>query len=445
MSNKLTSAMNRASIGETRNSNAGSQLPTSPAAKRDSGLDQAQINARFPEAAAAIEAKKSDFRQKTGTEPRSNRSSAAIGDRTSLAAVANASAPTDSRNSAAPASPWGPRTGDNQNTNQRPKSSSGQTPMGQFAQQPPGSAGGPRSARPAPIQSDTNVQKTTLDVGGGGGGQNTSGMPMLSPYAPGGTWGSLMSTPMTTSFPNQDSSNQANMVAQATAMKLQALGTANGRVNFNDPQAANRERRARSREPGQQPPSPNPSGTNMPSNFVMTNEMGQVLSPAQAAAAVQAQQMNALNRQQRSRPVSPNLTVPGQGMTLPVNSNHQNYLSAFNGNQGLMNGATGFGASQFGNVRGDGGFPSDFHDVPRGRSPRGKRGTSRPPEDPTDIELLNDIPGWLRSLRLHKYTDQLKKFKWQELVNMSETDLENEGVSAQGARRKLEKVSCLLL
>ncbi|KAL9123450.1 MAG: hypothetical protein Q9217_007105 [Psora testacea] len=75
----------------------------------------------------------------------------------------------------------------------------------------------------------------------------------------------------------------------------------------------------------------------------------------------------------------------------------------------------------------------------RGRSPRGRRGTSKPPEDPTDPALLQDIPNWLRSLRLHKYTENLKGMKWTELVELDDKGLEDKGVNALGARRKMLK------
>jgi hypothetical protein len=77
----------------------------------------------------------------------------------------------------------------------------------------------------------------------------------------------------------------------------------------------------------------------------------------------------------------------------------------------------------------------------RGRSPRGRRGSSKPPEDPTDPHLLQDIPTWLRSLRLHKYTDNLKDMKWDELVQLDEKGLEAKGVNALGARNKMLKAS----
>ena len=60
---------------------------------------------------------------------------------------------------------------------------------------------------------------------------------------------------------------------------------------------------------------------------------------------------------------------------------------------------------------------------------------------PTDPHLLHDIPSWLRSLRLHKYTDNLKDMKWDELVQLDEKGLEARGVNALGARNKMLKVS----
>jgi hypothetical protein len=85
-------------------------------------------------------------------------------------------------------------------------------------------------------------------------------------------------------------------------------------------------------------------------------------------------------------------------------------------------------------------FINDNSQIDRGRSPRGRRGSSKPPEDPTDPSLLQDIPTWLRSLRLHKYTDNLKDLKWQELIELDDDGLDKRGVNALGARRKMLKV-----
>ena len=124
------------------------------------------------------------------------------------------------------------------------------------------------------------------------------------------------------------------------------------------------------------------------------------------------------------------------GMSAFASPQTGGYLSAYDAS-GLPTGMSGLSINQFG--LGHEGYISDHSDA-RGRSPRGRRGTSKPPEDPTDLTLLSDIPSWLRSLRLHKYTDNLKDLKWQELIELDEQGLEDRGVAAAGARKKLLKV-----
>jgi len=65
-------------------------------------------------------------------------------------------------------------------------------------------------------------------------------------------------------------------------------------------------------------------------------------------------------------------------------------------------------------------------------------GTPKAEED-VDPALLNDVPAWLRSLRLHKYTPNFEGSTWQEMVLMDEAQLEAKGVAALGARRKMLK------
>jgi len=52
-------------------------------------------------------------------------------------------------------------------------------------------------------------------------------------------------------------------------------------------------------------------------------------------------------------------------------------------------------------------------------------------------EMLDDIPGWLRGLRLHKYTPCFEDLPWQEMVVLDDAALEAKGVAALGARRRL--------
>lgn len=60
-------------------------------------------------------------------------------------------------------------------------------------------------------------------------------------------------------------------------------------------------------------------------------------------------------------------------------------------------------------------------------------------EEEVDPALLNDVPNWLRTLRLHKYTPNFEGMKWQDMVVMDEAALEANGVAALGARRKMLK------
>jgi SAM domain (Sterile alpha motif) len=445
MSQKLTDAMNKLTVEGSRHSlGIIGRPPPSPGVKRLSGLDPSIINSMFPDAAAAIAKQKEQFTAQTGMAPPSTRNSI-IGDRSSLIAPDRnsliapiISAPEDNKKDSisGPPAAWGQRAQDAQ----RPKSSSGHAPMGQFTQPPPSSAGlrSPRSQ----ISGDTNLQNTTLNSAVG----DPTGLSLLSPYA-GGSWASMVNTPMAANFSNQASANQAEMVANATAMKLAALSTVNNRIQFDD---VRKYRRTRSTDQNGAPASPG-----LPLNFMIstTNEHGQMLTPQQAAA-LQAQQLAAMQAR-RSRPNSPGLIVSGapvslSGMSFHTPQNSQ-FLTAFDTNAALAAGLPlgqfgvgfgGMGGGGPGSVTGGEGYASDHAEMhQRGRSPRGRRGSSKPPEDPTDISLLKDIPAWLRSLRLHKYTDNLKDLKWQELVELDDEGLEKRGVAAVGARRKMLKVS----
>lgn len=82
-------------------------------------------------------------------------------------------------------------------------------------------------------------------------------------------------------------------------------------------------------------------------------------------------------------------------------------------------------------------------DSPKNRSqpltPSPSAGASSMPPEIASVELLNNIPAWLKLLRLHKYTDCLKGLHWKTLVDLSDEQLEERGVKALGARRKLLK------
>ena len=430
MSNRLSDAMGKLNVEGSRNSLT--RPPGTPGTKRHSGLDPSTINAMFPDAAAAIATEKAKFTQQTGNPPSSNRNSAAYDVTRNSLAAPTITAPADGsdNNNQVPASPWGSRSND-QNT--RPKSSSGQAPMGQFMQPPP--SAGLRS----PMTQGNNLQSTTLVTPDNQG----SDLPMLSPYAGNGSWASMVNTPMVANFNTQSSNSQADMVANATAMKLAALSTVNNRFALDD---VRKYRRARSNDGGQGPLSPGLQPNIPGANVVMINEHGQVLS-RDHVIQMQAQQNNSRFGGRNSRPSSPGLAMQGaggagfgqMGFTSPQNNG---FLNAYGGQSPLLNsgGMGQLNIGQFGGLGQHEGYLSDHSEMHRGRSPRGRRGSSKPPEDPTDPSLLQDIPSWLRSLRLHKYTDNLKDMNWTELVELDEAALEARGVNALGARRKMLKV-----
>lgn len=433
MSNRLSDAMSKLSVEGSRNSLG--RPPPSPGNKRNSGLDPSTINAMFPDAAAAIAKKKAEYTQQTGNAPMSNRNSAIYGDRSSLVAPSIA-APAEAlkeSTSHPPPTPWGQRHNDN-----RPRSSSGQQPTNQHSQ--PAATAGLRSPRPLHLTGNGTVQNTSISAH-----DNNIDQAILSPYNIGGaSWASMTNTPMVANFGAQQTSNQADMVANATAMKLAALSTVNNRIALDD---VRKYRRTRSNDgegnAAQLPLSPSVQSTNV----LVVNESGQLVNSqhlsAQQLAALQAQQQAAY-AVQRSRPNSPGISLQtGNYNTLgfaPPQSN--GYLAAYDNPAGLGNGLGGLALGHLGIGQSGGheGYLSDHSEMARGRSPRGRRGTSKPPEDPTDPTLLQDIPAWLRSLRLHKYTDNLKSLDWTELVDLDDKGLEDRGVNALGARRKMLKV-----
>jgi hypothetical protein len=437
MSNRLNDAMSKLNVENSRNSVG--RPPVSPGNKRNSGLDSSTINAMFPDAAAAIAQKKAEYAQQTGNAAPSTRNSVTFGDRTSIVTPTISAPPDTGKENMS----W--RQQDQQPPISRPKSSSGQQqpPMGQFTQPPP--SAGLRSPRPQP-QSLSNIQSTTLTAPE----HHPGDLPALSPYNIGNSsWASMSNTPMVPNFNTQQAASQSDMIANATAMKLAALSTVNNRIALDD---VRKYRRARSNEPQpQNQPSMSPAMTNtgIPgANMVVVNDAGQILNAQQIAALQQQQLAAAAGR--RSRPNSPGLAMQGNplGQLNFASPQNNGFLAAYDGSQPMLNnGLTGMmpQIGQMGQMGHFGtgsheGYLSDHSEIARGRSPRGRRGSSKPPEDPTDPNLLQDIPSWLRTLRLHKYTDNLKDLKWDELVKLDEKGLEARGVNALGARNKMLKV-----
>jgi hypothetical protein len=112
------------------------------------------------------------------------------------------------------------------------------------------------------------------------------------------------------------------------------------------------------------------------------------------------------------------------------------------GQPGLSTGLGNFGGLQ-GGIGGSG--PRNGPGRSGGRSPgagsnKGSSGSgTKKDEDDFDPAVLNDVAGWLRTLRLHKYTPNFERMTWKDMVVMDEAALEAQGVAALGARRKMLK------
>lgn len=434
MTSRMNDAMTKLTMGSNRDSFSNRPMPSSPGGpnSRSTGVDPASM---FPEAAAAIAAQRAKLSGQGGAASgiKSNRNSTLFETRTSGSNLTAPSITTTSnivKDTNPPPSPWNRPEPNNENS--RPKSAAGQS-MGNFQlPQPP--TPGLRSPRnpPPQISSNTDIRTTTLATP-----SDAMDLSQLSPYPVGGNWASMVNTPVNAMFPQ---GQNADMVANATAMKLAALSTVNNRIILdNDPKGWGKRRKDSG--PGQ---GVGPGGMRSPgipghsaTHITMYNEHGQIVQIPAAAAAAALQQSGSHNLLGgRSRPSSPGVfgaqsQWANMGFASPQAGGFLAAQSPL-----LNNGLLG----TFGSMGGSEGYISDDMSGGRGRSPRGRRGSSKPPEDPTNPDLLNDIPAWLRSLRLHKYTDNLKDLKWTELVQLDDDALDKRGVNALGARRKMLKV-----
>ncbi|KAI9258960.1 hypothetical protein BDA99DRAFT_561321 [Phascolomyces articulosus] len=91
------------------------------------------------------------------------------------------------------------------------------------------------------------------------------------------------------------------------------------------------------------------------------------------------------------------------------------------------------------------------HGANQGKSPAPSSSGSRTPKENNNnsnkkssemvnMELLEDVPAWLRMLRLHKYNHIFETMKWQDMIKLSNDELEAKGVAALGARNKMLRI-----
>lgn len=375
-------------------------------------------------------------------------------------------------------------TGDGRNVWQPPQ-------LGQVAERDPSPVAEQAPPSPGPTTNSTARPKSTdftgvansfkartstessSDAAGAGVGQD-----VLSPMTS-GNWASMVNTPLVPMFaenkPNLD--NAASKLATWKSTGAGASGQASGRINLAD--AKTFRRTSKSSTPAQSSDanggniygddgnllapgsgaskSPNTKSPNTNQGF---NQMwpGMQRSPGLSSAS-----SNRFNPEEQLAAGMP-FGLPGMGMGSPnmpmgmsplmsglggfnmmnlgmgmngIDPIQAQYLAAqiaagqFAGFPGMQNPMMGRGTRGPASARGGSGMGSN-------KSQSGRGGDGKP-EDDINPDLLNDIPAWLRSLRLHKYTPNFEGVTWREMVVMDEKTLEDRGVAALGARRKMLK------
>jgi hypothetical protein len=432
MQQKLNSAMSQLSFDNTpRRTN--SNPPVSPSPRNSRHLDPSTIQAMFPDAAAALAHQRSLLT--------SNRNSI------------NGGLPTTTLTSAtAPRSPglhaakdaW-PITSNETPvaTKIRPRSADLSNWQG--------------TSTPSQMKSPRVQPQSTPSIS----------EDLASPFGipGGGSWASMVNTPVVPMFQNPHTTSQRGdtELGNATAMKLAAWSANNrssvsgGIINLDsDVRKFRRGRTQQSQPDTLSTPTHSNHGISgrggSPTNIVMYDEHGHLVQFTPQMAS-QMRNVPLTARQTSPRPTSPYPPGFAQfqsiGLTSPVGIGMQQpYLNPYDtspiippgefGQQGYLSDHTsdrrggsplGFGARSK--------YP--HHQINNGA--RRSSSTTKQQEDPLDPSLINDIPAWLRSLRLHKYTDNLSDIKGgvTALAQLSEQDLERRGVSAVGARRKLLK------
>ncbi|KAK9466181.1 hypothetical protein V1512DRAFT_264053 [Lipomyces arxii] len=273
-------------------------------------------------------------------------------------------------------------------------------------------------------------------------------------------WGNMMK------LDSQSSLANAEIMATSTAMKLAALSTVNNRIILDTD-----VRKFRRRNLLEQTSSPLSSfGSSSPAvaSTMMYNEVGQVVpvpshlgsasSPfvtrgrrtwQSTASTLFSSPASYLDNQLPSTPAksfSPEtgFQFPGLGMGLGLGSSpfsdwYSSPMSAPAKQSVSMSQQTQRSRTAASPAPSSSSTTSSGSSSTRQKSSSTRESGKESTELPDETQL-NDIPSWLRSLRLHKYTDNLKGLSWEELVQLSEDQLIARGVSALGARRKMLKV-----
>ena len=290
---------------------------------------------------------------------------------------------------------------------------------------------------------------------------------------PTGNWASITNTPVSAMFPQSNrNSNNNDTSAAKLAQRLSAASLNPGQRNGNNLAAPNnsantaarviidndvRKYRRDSRK-GDETKSP----ANPASPLLIYDDDGQLMSPESAqlhaSPLVQRQMVvtsttnNSFNRSNSASPV-PTVNVnanstPSAWMGAPSpfaragqqQSIYDSTTQDAHADTSMLSAMSNQGRRRSSN-NGHSHSPSggSRHSATGSGGGGGGGGGGGVQENPADARLLNDLPAWLRHLRLHKYTDNFRGIPWQKLVELDDEQLQQKGVSALGARRKLLK------
>lgn len=362
--------------------------------------------------------------------------------------------------------------------------------------QPPPNSGGARP-KSMDLSSLSNLRSPRVASGTAAVSPDGDGNDVTISPVVGGNWASMVNTPAVPMF-EQDAARSQNNLDAAT-MKLynntnNNAGNSN-RFVLDDPKSYRRSSK------GAAPGGPTSKGANGDGkNAGVYGDDGNLLQPGQAQPGVQRGNRNVSGNNQgggagfgwngaRSPGLSPNrfndnnndasmnglgvgfglgspgmmnmnmMGMPGFNMGMLNQMANLNALAAaglspdaqaqmfaaqmaaFGGQPGLMGGMGGFGGMGAGSgFRSPGSGRHSSGSVRASSDRRSARtGGGDKPDEEVDPTLLEDVPSWLRSLRLHKYTPNFEGMTWRQMVVMNEQALEEKGVAALGARRKMLK------
>jgi SAM domain (Sterile alpha motif) len=442
MQQKLNSALSQMSLENQTPRRQNSNPPVSPSPRNSRHLDPSTIQAMFPDAAAAL----------------AHQRSLLSSNRNSMNGLPITSAPLVPRSpglqaakDAWPIPPPPPATGSDTPSKIRPKSAD-LSANWQATQSTPAQVKSPRAPTQTPMIAEDLA--------------SPFGVPL------GGSWASMVNTPVVPMFSNTHtgSSKGGEDVASAAAAKIAAWNASQNRssvsggiINLDSDVRKFRRGGKATLNATQSDSLATPTHISMarggsPTNIVMYDEHGHIVIPATQVVSIgSVPRPNQSPLALRSRPTSPYppgfpLHSLGTGISSPVAlgmSSQPAFLNPYDSSpiippaefvQGYLSDHTPDRRPS----------PLSFANrmkysphTPGAAASNGRRVpiTPKHQEDPLDPALLKDIPSWLRSLRLHKYTENLADVKGGVLglAQLSEEGLERRGVSAVGARRKLIK------